>query len=57
MLEAKVEGQLVKAGPDSPETALCPACGGVVEKRRRRIELMRLTEEKVCMLLRIPYVV
>jgi hypothetical protein len=26
MLAAKVEGQLVKAGPESPETAQCPAC-------------------------------
>jgi hypothetical protein len=36
MREAKVEGRLVQAGPDSPGTALCPACGGVVRKRKRR---------------------
>ncbi len=35
MLEAKVGGQLVQAGPDSPEKALCPACGGAVSKRKR----------------------
>ena len=26
----------VVAGPDSPEVATCLACGGIVEKRRRR---------------------
>ena len=36
MIEAKVDGQLVQAGPDSPGEALCPACGGTVSKRKRR---------------------
>ena len=36
MRKATVDGQLVQDGPDSPETALCPACGCVVHKRRRR---------------------
>jgi hypothetical protein len=46
MLEAKVEGQLVQAGPDSPEKAQCPSCpwsfgpwtkgGSTVTKRKRR---------------------
>jgi hypothetical protein len=36
MLEAKVEGQLVQAGPDSPEKGRCPACGSTVTKRKRR---------------------
>jgi hypothetical protein len=37
MLEAKVDGQLVQAGPDSPERARCPACGSTVTKRKRSI--------------------
>ena len=36
MLEAEVDGRLVRAGPDSPDVAQCPACGGGVSKRRRR---------------------
>jgi hypothetical protein len=36
MLEAKAEGKLVQAGPDSPEKAQCPACGAAVTKRKRR---------------------
>jgi hypothetical protein len=36
MLKARVNGRLVQAGPDSPETALCPACGVQVCKRRRK---------------------
>ena len=36
MKEANVDGQLVQAGPDSPEVATCPACGGPVVKRKRR---------------------
>ena len=36
MVEATVEGQLVQAGPDSPEKGCCPACGGAVSKRKRR---------------------
>jgi predicted nucleic acid-binding Zn ribbon protein len=37
MLEAKVDGELIQAGPDSPEVALCPACGGEVRKRKRKV--------------------
>ena len=37
MKEAKVDGELVQAGPDSPEIARCPACGGEVHKRKRRV--------------------
>ena len=36
MREAMVNGRLVRAGPDSPEKATCPSCGGVVKKRKRR---------------------
>ena len=36
MQEAEVKGSLVKAGPNSPAAAVCPACGGIVEKRKRR---------------------
>jgi hypothetical protein len=36
MKKAKVEGQLVSAGPDSAEEAECPSCGGRVKKRKRR---------------------
>lgn len=36
MLEAKVDGQLVRAGPHSPEKGRCPSCGGTVSKRKRR---------------------
>jgi hypothetical protein len=28
MREAKVDGEPIQAGPDSPEVAQCPACGG-----------------------------
>ena len=31
-----VNDRPVVAGPDSPEVATCPACGGIVEKRRWR---------------------
>jgi predicted nucleic acid-binding Zn ribbon protein len=37
MREAKVDGELIQAGPDSPEAAQCPACGGEVRKRRRKV--------------------
>ncbi len=37
MLEAKVDGQLVRAGPHSPEKGRCPSCGGTVSKRKRRV--------------------
>ena len=36
MQKATVNGQTVSAGPDSPEIATCPACGGIVKKRKRR---------------------
>ena len=36
MREAKVNGRLVSAGPDAPAEAVCPSCGEVVRKRRRR---------------------
>jgi hypothetical protein len=36
MLEARVNGRLVIAGPDVPDVAVCPDCGGEVRKRRRR---------------------
>jgi hypothetical protein len=34
--EAIAEGQPVRASADSPEEAICPACGGAVRKRKRR---------------------
>jgi hypothetical protein len=34
--EVIVEGRFVPAGPDSPEEATYPACGGAVRKRKRR---------------------
>lgn len=37
MLEAKVNGELIQAGSDSSEVATCPACGGEVHKRRRKV--------------------
>lgn len=36
MQEAVVNGQMISAGPDSPEKAQCPVCGGTVTKRKRR---------------------
>jgi hypothetical protein len=36
MREAKLNGRAVQAGPDSPEIAQCPACGGEVRKRKRK---------------------
>jgi hypothetical protein len=35
MQDARVGRQLVLAGPDSPDVAVCPACGGQVKKRKR----------------------
>lgn len=35
MRKARVNGKLVLAAPDSPDVALCPACGEGVEKRKR----------------------
>ena len=36
MRDAMVNGQLVVAGPGSPEKAMCPSCGGAVSRRKRR---------------------
>jgi hypothetical protein len=36
MQDARVDDQLVQAGPDSPGRAQCPACGATVTKRKRR---------------------
>lgn len=36
MRRAKVNGRLVVAGPDAPEEAVCPDCGGAVRKRTRQ---------------------
>jgi hypothetical protein len=36
MRDAMVNGQLVVAGPLSPQDALCPDCCGAVSKRKRR---------------------
>ncbi len=36
MQKAKVNEHWVLAGPDSPDEAVCPSCGGVVKKRKRR---------------------
>ena len=36
MQRARVNGRWVTAEPGSPETALCPSCGGKVAKRKRR---------------------
>jgi hypothetical protein len=35
MRKARVNGRLVLAAPESPDVALCPACGEPVEKRKR----------------------
>ena len=43
MHEAKVNGRLTQAGPDSPEVAQCPACGGEVRKRKRKVGRNRYT--------------
>jgi uncharacterized C2H2 Zn-finger protein len=37
MQQAKAGRRLITAGPDSPETAQCPACGAVVRRRKRRV--------------------
>ena len=36
MQKALANGKLVSAGPYSPQVAICPSCGGTVEKRKRR---------------------
>jgi hypothetical protein len=35
MKRARVNGKLVSAGPDAPDTGSCPECGGAVQRRRR----------------------
>ena len=35
MKQAEVDGKLVTAGPEAPDTGVCPDCGGEVQKRRR----------------------
>jgi hypothetical protein len=37
MREAKLNECAVQAGPDSPEIAQCPVCGGEVRKRKRKV--------------------
>ena len=37
MREAMLNGRAVQAGPDSPQVAQCPACGGEVRKRKRKV--------------------
>jgi hypothetical protein len=36
MREAIVDKKRITAGPNSPEVATCPACGGEVHIRKRR---------------------
>jgi hypothetical protein len=36
MRKALVNGKLVAAALDSSEVAVCPSCGGMVTKRKRR---------------------
>ena len=36
MRRAMIDGEVVTAGPEAPSVATCPACGGEVEKRKRR---------------------
>jgi hypothetical protein len=43
MRDAKLNGKPVLAGPDSPDVAQCPACGGEVRKRRRRVSRSEVT--------------
>ena len=35
MKEGKASGNLVVAGPEAPDKAICPECGTEVVKRRR----------------------
>jgi hypothetical protein len=35
--KAVVNEETISAGPDSPDVATCPSCGGVVEKRKRQM--------------------
>jgi hypothetical protein len=43
MQQAKLGRRLITAGPRSPETAQCPACGAVVRRRKRRVHNGRPT--------------
>jgi hypothetical protein len=43
MREAMIGERTVTAGPNSPEVAHCPACGGEVHKRKRRRMDKRVT--------------
>ncbi|MBE9507773.1 MAG: hypothetical protein IMY86_06950 [Chloroflexi bacterium] len=43
MRDAKLNGKPVLASPDSPEVALCPACGGEVHKHRRKVGRSEVT--------------
>jgi hypothetical protein len=36
MDQAINDENLIQAAPDSPEHAVCPACGGAVKRRKRR---------------------
>lgn len=36
MREAMLNGQIIEAGPHSPDIAKCPTCGGEVRKRKRQ---------------------
>lgn len=36
MREARWNGDVVAAGPESPQLAKCPSCDGEVEKRKRK---------------------
>jgi protein tyrosine phosphatase (PTP) superfamily phosphohydrolase (DUF442 family) len=38
MHQAQVDDEITTAGPDSSDAAHCPACGGKVVKRRRRMD-------------------
>jgi hypothetical protein len=45
MKEALANGKLAVAGPDAPDTAVCPDCGGEVRRRhvKQWIETSRLS--------------
>jgi hypothetical protein len=46
MLEAKVDGEPVQAGPDSPEVAQRPVCGSEVRKVERHGHTPPATQSK-----------
>ena len=43
MRDAKLDGKPVLTGLDSPDVAQCPACGGEVRRRRRRVGRSEVT--------------